>query len=199
MPLGEDRRWIADLAGLARHARELEPVLAHGTAGRTDIARGAQGFMEAGAADALHAAVGQADVALLLMDAIPPARTRGHDGIRAHCLQANVLLVDQRRIAGTQIAVTEQQHLRLGVVRVHAQYKGTVTINNSGSYGFMLTAIDGQISGGGDKDRFRIKIWDIGTDVIIYDNQPGSGDDAALGDPTILKGGSIVIHKREPG
>jgi hypothetical protein len=74
-----------------------------------------------------------------------------------------------------------------------AQYKGTGTINGSGDYGFMLTAIDGQINGGGGEDKFRIKIWDKTTDVVIYDNQLGADDD---GDPTMeLRSGSIVIHK----
>jgi parallel beta-helix repeat protein len=74
-----------------------------------------------------------------------------------------------------------------------AQYKGTGTINAEGEYGFMLTAIDGQINGGGGTDKFRIKIWDKMTDIIVYDNMLESPDDA---DPsTIIGGGSIVIHK----
>jgi len=56
----------------------------------------------------------------------------------------------------------------------------------------MLTAIDGQVNGGGGIDKFGIKIWDAGG-VIVYDNQLGLSDD---GDPTtILGGGSIVLHK----
>jgi len=74
-----------------------------------------------------------------------------------------------------------------------AQYKGTGTINGAGSYKFILTAIDGQVAGGGGADKFRIKIWDS-ADVIVYDNQMGAGDDA---NPTTqLGGGSIVIHKK---
>ena len=72
-----------------------------------------------------------------------------------------------------------------------AQYKGTGTINGAGSYSFILTAIDGQVSGGGGVDKFRIKIWGSG---VIYDNQTGASDTA---DPTTqLEGGSIVIHTR---
>jgi hypothetical protein len=67
------------------------------------------------------------------------------------------------------------------------------TINGGGSYGFLLTAIDGQESGGGGIDQFRLKIWDQGTGSTIYDNQPGVADDAA--NATQLSGGSIVIHK----
>jgi hypothetical protein len=85
----------------------------------------------------------------------------------------------------------------LVVSGARAQYKGTGTINNSGHYGFLLTAIDGQLTGGGGQDRFRIKIWDVGSGVILYDNQPGSNDDAELNDNTIVRGGSIVIHKKK--
>lgn len=74
-----------------------------------------------------------------------------------------------------------------------AQYKGIGTINGIGDYGFMLTAIDGQINGGHGVDKFRIKILDKATDKIIYDNQMGASDTE---DPTTaLGGGSIVIHK----
>jgi hypothetical protein len=57
----------------------------------------------------------------------------------------------------------------------------------------MLTAIDGQVNGGGGTDKFRIKIWDKTTDAIVYDNQMGATDDAQPS--TVLGGGSIVIHK----
>ncbi len=75
-----------------------------------------------------------------------------------------------------------------------AQYKGTGTINGSGNYGFMLTANDGQVSGGGGVDRFRIKVWDKATGSVVYDNQMGDTDDAAAS--TAIEGGSIVIHKQ---
>jgi len=75
-----------------------------------------------------------------------------------------------------------------------AQYKGTGTINGAGSYGFMLTAIDGAINGGGGTDKFRIKITDKATGATVYDNQMSAADDA---DPTtVISGGSIVIHSK---
>ena len=40
-----------------------------------------------------------------------------------------------------------------------AQFKGTGTINGAGGYGFLLTVTDGQLTGGGGTDKFRIKIW----------------------------------------
>ena len=78
----------------------------------------------------------------------------------------------------------------LVVAGARAQYKGTGTINGSGSYSFLLTVIDGQEPGGGGVDRFRLKVW--GPGGVIYDNQLGDGDDAAAS--TALGGGSIVIH-----
>jgi hypothetical protein len=81
----------------------------------------------------------------------------------------------------------------LVVAGARAQYKGVGTINGAGNYGFMLTAIDGQVNGGGGVDKFRIKIWDKSNgDAIVYDNQMGAVDDATPS--TALGGGSIVIH-----
>lgn len=72
-----------------------------------------------------------------------------------------------------------------------AQYKGTGTINGTGDYGFLLTATDGQVTGGGGTDKFRIKIWDRASGTTVYDNQGGLDNaDAAQA----LAGGSIVIH-----
>lgn len=80
----------------------------------------------------------------------------------------------------------------LVVTTATAQYEGTGTINGSGSYGFRVTVTDGQASGGGGVDRFRIRIWNLGTGTVIYDNQMGDADNAAAS--TALGGGSIVIH-----
>jgi hypothetical protein len=73
-----------------------------------------------------------------------------------------------------------------------AQYKGTGTVNNTGNYKFLLTAIDGDLKGGNGVDKFRIKVWDSSTGTVVYDNQFGASDGA---DPsTQIAGGSIVIH-----
>ena len=81
----------------------------------------------------------------------------------------------------------------LVVAGAHAKYKGEGTINGRGSYGFMVTAVDGDSSGGGGVDGFRIKIWDLASGAIVYDNTPGEGDDSQAN--TSLGGGSIVIHR----
>jgi hypothetical protein len=80
----------------------------------------------------------------------------------------------------------------LVVAGARAQLKGTGTVNGGGTYGFLLTAVDGQVAGGGGMDRFRIKIWDKATGAIVYDNQMGANDGADT--TTTLGGGSITIH-----
>lgn len=81
----------------------------------------------------------------------------------------------------------------LVIAGARAQYKGTGTINGEGEYGFMLTAVDGQINGGGGSDKFRIKIWDKASEAVVYDNMLGADDTADL--TTKIQGGSITIHK----
>ena len=81
----------------------------------------------------------------------------------------------------------------LVVAGARAQFKGSGSINGAGGYGFLLTAIDGEISGGGGVDRFRIKIWELAGGNVVYDNNmslPETGD-AATG----LGAGSIRIHR----
>jgi hypothetical protein len=71
-----------------------------------------------------------------------------------------------------------------------ASYKGSGTVNGGGNYGFLLSTVDG----GNVSDKFRIKIWDKGTGVILYDNQVGAGDDALASQ--LIGDGSIVIHSK---
>jgi parallel beta-helix repeat protein len=82
----------------------------------------------------------------------------------------------------------------LVVAGPRAMFKGVGTINGEGNYGFMVSAIDGQINGGGGVDKFRIKIWDRDDgDAIVYDNNMGDPED---GEPTTaIGGGQIKIHR----
>ncbi len=80
----------------------------------------------------------------------------------------------------------------LVIAGARVQYKGSGIINGAGNYGFILTAVDSQINGGGETDKFRIKIWDKSSGNIVYDNQTGASDDAIP--TTSISGGSIVIH-----
>lgn len=81
----------------------------------------------------------------------------------------------------------------LVVAGAKAMYKGTGTINGAGNYGFILSAIDEDLTPSTDVDLFRIKIWDKdNNDEVIYDNQLGGDDDE---DPTTEIGsGNIKIH-----
>ena len=98
----------------------------------------------------------------------------------------------QFHAASFKFASTTYEWLTIAGAR--AQYKGSGTVNGSGNYGFLLTATDGQVNGGGGVDRFRIKIWNKATGEIVYDNQRGASDDTPPA--TTLGGGSIVIHTK---
>jgi hypothetical protein len=77
-----------------------------------------------------------------------------------------------------------------------AQYKGTGTVNGVSGYEFLLTAYDGQVSGGGGVDKFRIKVWILGQpNNVVFDNNLGASDDIDSANPQAISGGSIVIHK----
>jgi len=81
----------------------------------------------------------------------------------------------------------------LVIAGARAQYKGSGIVNRAGDYGFILTAIDGDINGGGGVDKIRIKIWNKNGGGIVYDNQVNAPDGS---DPTtVLGGGSIVLHR----
>jgi len=98
----------------------------------------------------------------------------------------------QFKVAGLNFHGQECQWLV--VAGSKAQFKGTGTINGTGDYGFLITAIDGDLKAPKSADRFRIKIWNrAAADTIVYDNQIGAADDADAA--TALGGGSIVIHK----
>jgi len=81
----------------------------------------------------------------------------------------------------------------LVIAGAKAIFQGTGTINGTGNYNFMVSAIDGSINGGGGTDKFRIKIWtNSDGSGVIYDNNKDSANNAVPS--TVLGGGSIVIH-----
>ena len=98
----------------------------------------------------------------------------------------------QFRAGGLNFASESYQWLVVSGMR--AQFKGIGTINGGGTYGFLITAIDGALDPLNQTDRFRIKLWDISAGgTIVYDNQMGNVDEA---DPTTaIGGGSIIIKK----
>ena len=82
----------------------------------------------------------------------------------------------------------------LAIVGAKAQYKGVGLINGGGDFGLLVSAIDGQLPGGGGVDKLRIKIWQRRTLRVAYDNQAGAPDGAEPVAPLAL--GRIVIRNR---
>jgi hypothetical protein len=78
----------------------------------------------------------------------------------------------------------------LVITTSQAQYQGSGTINGAGSYGFLVTALDG---GGQGAGMFRLMIWDKNNNnAVAYDTQPGAAVSAAPTTP--LGGGRIQVH-----
>jgi len=74
-----------------------------------------------------------------------------------------------------------------------AQFKGFGKMNGVSGYDFIVTVIDGNLPGGSGVDKFRIKIWEKTTGLIVYDNQMGASDSAR---PTMsITGGDLSIKK----
>ena len=71
-----------------------------------------------------------------------------------------------------------------------AQYRGTGEINGTTGYGFLLTAYDQS------PDKFRIKIWRISDNAVVFDSRMGQSDDIDSASPQGIAGGSIVIHSK---
>ena len=76
----------------------------------------------------------------------------------------------------------------LTVAGNRAMFKGVGTINGNAGYMFLISAIDDDLNG----DKFRIKIWEITTEEVVYDNEVGVDESS---DPTTwLYSGNIKVH-----
>jgi hypothetical protein len=73
-----------------------------------------------------------------------------------------------------------------------AQYQGKGTINGAGSYAFLLTAVDGNVQGAPGPDSLRMRIWDLRTLDVVYDN----GFIRNGPETTAIAGGSIQIQSK---
>ena len=73
-----------------------------------------------------------------------------------------------------------------------AMYKGTGTINGTGNYGFILSAVDSRLG-----DQFRIRIWDKDTGATVYDNKSELSAYDSASELTTISGGSIVVHSKK--
>lgn len=87
------------------------------------------------------------------------------------------------------------ESMRLVITGSKANYIGRGTINGKGNYGFLISIIDGGITGRNGQDKVRIKIWDRNKEnVVVYDTNLSNTQDHH--DPAIaLTSGSIVIHQ----
>ena len=82
----------------------------------------------------------------------------------------------------------------LAISSARAQFRGFGKVNGESGYNFILTVIDGQLTGGGGVDKFRIKIWNKTTGALVFDSQTGASDAADPSTP-VGTGSSIVIQK----
>jgi hypothetical protein len=73
-----------------------------------------------------------------------------------------------------------------------ATYKGVGTVNGGGDYGFLLSAVDGDADTASGPDRLRLKVWDLTSGEIVYDNQAGAADDTPAA--TAITGGAITAN-----
>ena len=84
------------------------------------------------------------------------------------------------KAGGLDFESTAYQWLVVNQNGTNAQFKGTGTINGTGTYTFMIRATDNGSSG----DTFRIQITDSTTNATVYDNSVQQ----------VIGGGSIIVH-----
>ena len=94
------------------------------------------------------------------------------------------------RLKADRFAFESTRYDWLVVTGAKAQLHGQGRVNGAGSYGFLLSALDGDRVPGA-ADRLRIKIWDVATGVVFYDNQMGDPDSAEPVQP--VGGGSVAV------
>ncbi len=100
------------------------------------------------------------------------------------------LLKSKSLFSSSAMSFSSTQFDVLAVSGSQATLKGTGTVDGAGSYGFLLSVIDGQLFAG---NKLRIKIWDKNHgNAIVYDTQMGAGDNAA---PTGAVTGLISVSK----
>ncbi len=92
-------------------------------------------------------------------------------------------------------------HEWLIIAGARAQAKGAGKLNGVSGYTYLLSVVDGKITGPGAVDKFRIKIWKNATattpQTLIYDNVPTAPDTFDAANPQPLGGGNITIHPKE--
>jgi hypothetical protein len=77
-----------------------------------------------------------------------------------------------------------------------AYAQGTGKVNGRSGFAFLVSAVDGQEPGGGGIDRLRLKVWNVATGEVVYDNQRGDATTAVATET--LGGGRLDIRYRDP-
>ncbi|HYY95028.1 MAG TPA: MBG domain-containing protein [Pyrinomonadaceae bacterium] len=93
--------------------------------------------------------------------------------------------------AAANLSFTSLSYQWMVVTKPYVWLRGAGTVNNVSGYEFLIAAVDGQLTGGGGTDKFRIRVWRKSDGVVIYDNMPGSSLNAVA--VTTTSNGDIAI------
>ena len=93
--------------------------------------------------------------------------------------------------AAAGLSLTSQSYQWMVVTKPYVWLRGSGTVNNVSGYEFLIAAVDGQLTGGGGTDKFRIRIWRKSDGVVIYDNMPGGALSAVA--TIVTSNGDIAI------
>ena len=95
------------------------------------------------------------------------------------------------------LGFTAKKFKSLEVNGHRATYKGVGQINGEGRYRFRLRVLDADLKRNLDTDRFWIKIWEVGGD-LIYDNNVDAADDDEddMALSTEIRAGDIKIQRK---
>lgn len=122
----------------------------------------------------------------------PSARGRANLGFNARYQGGLPVGQTEFRFRSGNLNFHSSTYVWLVISQSTAEYEGTGTVDGTGSYGFLVTVVDGKLAGT-HVDRVRIKIWDHASGAIVYDDRPGAPDNADA--TTRLSGGNVVIHR----
>jgi hypothetical protein len=75
----------------------------------------------------------------------------------------------------------------LAIAGDKAMFKGEGNINGASGYAFLISATDAS------PDQIRLKIWELASQQMVYDNQAGVAED--ITPATVLTSGNVVIHR----
>ena len=117
------------------------------------------------------------------LTARPRVGGRGYFGFVAQYLDGAIVPCRNTRfrlrLLDLTFESTSYESITLAGPRV--TYAGSGMVNGRAGFGFRVTAVDGQTAGGDGIDKFRIKIWNVQTGVVVYDSGLGAADDGDSG------------------